>query len=340
MNPNDTHVFQTIFDQMETPLLQSVSGLVQGVSSYAQTALPAALVLYIALTGMLIVRGMGVFPASEFIVRAVKLAVVVWFITDATAYSQYVTNFALTQLPSELANAVSTAGNGLSVGAGTFDSVWEPARDAGWRVWEKLSFLNGDFGEMLVIVLYWACALASCVIGFTIWMLSHLILALFIIVGPLVIGLALFSATASMFERWIGALIACVLVQFGIVVLLTLTLQTEAVLVARVTAYSGPNVYAQIQLFFAIIGVFGFSAILAWQMPAWANTLAGGLHFHGAALVLMARAQVARAGQVVGAGARAADRSVTSAAGRIGPAVQSAIRGAPTPARARDLLSR
>jgi type IV secretion system protein VirB6 len=65
VNPNDTHVFQLIFDQMETPLLASVSRLVQAVSSYAQTALPAALILYVALTGLLIMRGMGNFPAAS-----------------------------------------------------------------------------------------------------------------------------------------------------------------------------------------------------------------------------------------------------------------------------------
>jgi type IV secretion system protein VirB6 len=318
VNPNDTHVFQLIFDQMETPLLASVSGLVQAVSSYAQTALPAALILYVALIGLLVMIGRAQMTAREFFTHVLKMALVVWFITDATAYSSYVTDFALTKLPTELANAVSGAGNGLSVGAGTFDSIWEPARDAGWRVMEKLSFFNGDIGEMFVVAfLYWPMALLSCVIGFAIWMLSHLILALFIIVGPLLIMAVLFPATAAMFERWVGALIACVLTQFGIVVLMTLTLQVEATLTARVTAYSGPNVYAQIQLLLALVGMFAFSAILAWQMPAWANTLAGGLHFHGAALVFMARNQAARAGRMAAAGARAADRGITSAVDRI-----------------------
>lgn len=315
VNPNDTHVFQLIFDQMETPLLASVNGLVQAVSAYAQTALPAALILYVAMTGLLIMRGMGKFPASEWITRVLKMALVVWFITDGTAYSQYVTDFALTQLPTELANAVSGASTGLSVGAGTFDSVWEPARDAGWRVWKQLGVT--DFGEEVTVLAYWVLALASCVICFAIWMLSHLILALFIIVGPLLIMAVLFPVTAAMFERWIGALIACVLVQFGIVVLLTLTLQTEATLTARVLAYSGPNVYAQINLLLAIAAMFFFAFILAWQMPAWANTLAGGLHFHGAALVLLARNQAARAGRVAAAGARAADQGINSAVDRI-----------------------
>jgi type IV secretion system protein VirB6 len=315
VNPNDTHVFQLIFDQMETPLLASVSRLVQAVSSYAQTALPAALVLYVALTGLLVMRGMGNFPASEWMTRVLKMGLVVWFITDATAYSSYVTDFALTKLPTELANVVSGAGTGLSVGAGTIDSVWEPARDAGWRVWERLGW--DQWGEMAVVVVYWLAGLLSCAIGFTVWMLSHLVLALFIIVGPLLIVAVLFPVTAAMFERWIGALIACVLTQFGIVVLLTLTLKTEAVLTAKVIAYSGPNVYAQINLLLAIVGVFIFSAILAWQMPAWANTLAGGLHFHGAALAFMARNQAARAGRMAAAGARAADRGITSAVDRI-----------------------
>jgi type IV secretion system protein VirB6 len=71
-------------------------------------------------------------------------------------------------------------------------------------------------------------ALLSCVIGFTIWMLSHLSLGPVHHRGPAADYGGLFPVTAAMFERWIGALIACVLTQFGIVVLLTLTLKTEA----------------------------------------------------------------------------------------------------------------
>jgi hypothetical protein len=76
-------------------------------------------------------------------------------------------------------------------------------------------------------------------------------------------------------------------------------------------------VYAQINSARQSSACSLFSAILAWQMPAWANTLAGGLHFHGAALVFMARNQAARAGRMAAAGARAADRGITSAVDRI-----------------------
>ena len=44
------------------------------------------------------------------------------------------------------------------------------------------------------------------IVAFAIWLISRVILALYIAIGPLLIGLALFPATRSIFEHWITAL--------------------------------------------------------------------------------------------------------------------------------------
>jgi type IV secretory pathway VirB6-like protein len=50
---------------------------------------------------------------------------------------------------------------------------------------------------------------------------------LYIAIGPLLIGLALFPATRSIFERWIGSLISCVILQIATIVLLYIVLAVE-----------------------------------------------------------------------------------------------------------------
>jgi type IV secretory pathway VirB6-like protein len=59
-----------------------------------------------------------------------------------------------------------------------------------------------------IIVAFWIVATVSTVVAFAISLISRVILALYIAIGPLLIGLALFPATRSIFERWIGWLIS------------------------------------------------------------------------------------------------------------------------------------
>jgi type IV secretory pathway VirB6-like protein len=65
------------------------------------------------------------------------------------------------------------------------------------------------------------------IVAFAIWLISRVILALYIAIGPLLIGLALFPATRSIFERWIGSLISCVILQITTIVLLYIVLAVE-----------------------------------------------------------------------------------------------------------------
>jgi type IV secretion system protein VirB6 len=125
----------------------------------------------------------------------------------------------------------------------------------------------------------------ACVLTFAIWFLSHVLLALFVAVGPLLIGLVLFPATRAIFERWIGAMISCVLLQVFTVIMVTLTLSVEAQIVAQIVGYTGTNPFEQIQLLFCAVIFFVFAALIALQLPGAATALAGGMHFHTTSLM-------------------------------------------------------
>ncbi len=223
---NNLPIFQYLFDQIETPFLQSVDTMVSAFIRYAAAPLQTALVLYIALTGLLMMRGQSGEPTSGLIGRMVKLCIVAWFATNGSVYSTWVQNFFLNVLPNDVIQAITTAGNGnATINANSFDAIWKQSFEAGLRVWRLLDYW--DLGEEIVIVIFWAAGLVACITAFAIWFLSHVILGLFIIIGPLVIGLVLFPATRSIFERWIGAMISCVILQIVTVILVALTLQVR-----------------------------------------------------------------------------------------------------------------
>ena len=213
-------------------------------------------------------------------------------------------------------------GNGgrAATNAAAFDIVWKQAWQAGLSVWQRLSV--ADLGEEIVVVLFWLAALVSVGIAFAIWLMSQIVLGLFIIVGPLMIGLALFGATKSIFQRWIGALISSVLLQVGILILLSLTIRTTAGLVVQIMTYNGSNVYEQLGLLLNGIIVFFLCGILAFQMPGWASSLAGGMAFHGGAVAYLLLRQMNSTTNTAVAAAKQAGGDIRS---RIRPPAPRAI---------------
>lgn len=332
----DLQIFKYIFDEIETPFIRSISTIVSALISYASTPLQTALVLYIALTGVLMMRGQGGEAVGGLVGRVIKFSIVAWFATNGSVYATWVQDFFLNVLPTDITKAVANSGNGnVAINANSFDAVWKQAYEAGLRVWKLLGYW--DIGEEIVIILFWLAAIVACIVAFTIWFLSHVILGLFIVIGPLMLGLVLFPATKPIFERWIGAMISCVILQVVTVIIVTLTLQVEAQIIQKIIAYKGPNQFEQLGILLAGMIFFVFSAIIAYQLPGFATSLSGGLQFHTGAVARGIAAGGRFAGRSTAAAAKAADRTIDKGVSairqRIGPSTGGSLsRSSPPPA--------
>ena len=335
---NNTPIFQYLFDQIESPFLQSVGALVAGLISYAAAPLQVALVLYIALTGILIMRGQGGEAVSGLLGRCIKFSIVAWFATNGSVYATWVQNFFLTVLPNDITQAVTRASNTGPISANSFDAVWNAAFQAGLSVWKLLDYW--DVGEEIVIIAFWVSAILACIVAFAIWFLSHVILGLFIVIGPLMLGLVLFPVTKPIFERWIGAMISCVILQVLTVVIVSLTLRVEVLLIQQILSTRGPNSYDQLRILLSGMIFFAFSSIIAFQLPGMATSLSGGLQFHTGA-VARGMASAGRGAMATGRGTVAAGRgaatlvarSASAIRRRIGPSTGGSLsRGATPPA--------
>lgn len=295
MNDIQWQVFAYIVSQVETPLVSAVSEVVNAFLSFVAAPLKIALVLYIALTGILILRGEAGETSSVLIGRFIKLGLVVWVLTGSGIYQQYVYDFFFTALPQALANALTSSGATNAVDANTFDAVWIKAWRAGLEVWRTLNWT--DIGEQFIVILLWAAAIISTVFAFAIWLISRVLLALYIALGPLLIGLVLFPATRAIFERWIGSLISCVILQITTVVLLYIVLSVEQQVVGQVALMGSVDSMAMIQVLLAGVIFFAVAAFVAFQLPGVANSLSGGLHFHTGALARAVQSGLGSTGQ-------------------------------------------
>lgn len=276
-----TQIFAYIVSQVETPLVSAVAEVMNAFLSFVGTPLKIALVLYIALTGILIIRGQTDEAGPALLGRFLKMGLVVWFLTGAGIYQQYVYDFFFQTLPQGLANAL-TSGGVTTIDANTFDVVWSKALGAGVDVWRTLSW--HDFLSQIIIVAFWIVSILSTVVAFAIWLISRVILALYIAIGPLLIGLVLFPATRAIFERWIGSLISCVILQITTIVLLFIILTVEQRVAGQIALMSETDPIGRIEVLLAGVIFFGVAGFVAFQLPALAASLSGGLHFHTGAL--------------------------------------------------------
>lgn len=308
---NGSAVFSYIFTEIETPLLASLAQVVSALISYAAAPIQTSLVIYIALTGILMLRGNASETMGTLISRFVKMSVVVWFATNGSVYTTWVSSFFLTVLPNDVTQAISTALNSqTAISQNSFDVVLQNSFNAALQVWKLLQWYQ--IGEKFFVVIFILVAALSCLVTFAIWFISHVSLAIFIALGPLMIGLVLFPVTKPIFERWIGAMISCVIVQIATVILLTITLEVEGTLLATLAAYTGNNAFEQDRVLLAAMAFFGFATVLAFQIPGYGTALAGGLHFHTGA--------VARAAMGIATGGAA---SLKSTAGAVGTATNA-----------------
>jgi type IV secretion system protein VirB6 len=259
-------VFAYIVSQVEAPLVSAVADVLNAFLTFVASPLKVALVLYIALTGALIIRGETNEAGAPLLGRILKMSLVVWIITGAGAYQQYVYDFFFTTLPSGLSNALTSSGSINVISANSFDQVWLKAWRAGLEVWRTLRW--NDIAEKAVVALFWFVAILSTSFCFAIWLISRVILALYIAIGPLLIPLVLFPATRAVFERWIGSLISCVILQVTTIVLLYIVLAVEQEVVGTVASMGSVDPMVMIQVLFAGIIFFAVSAYVGFQLPS------------------------------------------------------------------------
>lgn len=308
-------IFAYIVSQVETPLISAVSEVFGAFLSYVAAPLKVALVLYIALTGLLIARGETTELGSVIIGRIIKFAIVVWLLTSSGAYQQWVYDFFFQALPNSLSGALTSSGSISAVSANSFDQVWIKAWRAGLETWRAAGYT--EIGKHLCVILFWLAAIVSTVFCFAIWLISRVILALYIAIGPLLVGLVLFPATRAIFERWIGSLISCVILQVMTIVLLYIVLAVEQRVVGTIASMGVADSMTMIQVLLAGIIFFGVAAFVALQLPGVASALSGGLSFHTGGLVRSAQAALGSTG-----------KSTTDASGNTSRQGRSGLLGA------------
>ncbi|HVZ99348.1 MAG TPA: type IV secretion system protein [Caulobacterales bacterium] len=172
------------------------------------------LTLYIALVGYQLILGRGGLRVLDLPVAALKIGLIMAFVTSWAAYQEVVFNL-LFDGPREITQALlspmAQAGGGfngdlyigleqayadLSGAAGVYGAQASP----------NANILQG--GPMLGSGLLWLSALVMLLSTIGVILAAKIVLAFLLAVGPIFIGLCLFDTTRGLFDGWLRTTIA------------------------------------------------------------------------------------------------------------------------------------
>lgn len=293
-------VFDEFLKEFEQPITQFVSNAVQNVSSYVDAPLRVAVMLYVVIYGVAIMRGAIQEPILDFAWRSIRIVAVIMLATNAASYQQYVTGLFFESLPREISNAI--AGSGLDMKSGQpFDQLLNKGVEVATSIYEQAGITN--IAPALIAAILLVFTAVSGFLQFAIMLYAKVGLALVLALGPIFIALMLFEATRTFGEAWTRQLANFVILHVLVVALIGLMLTTVGHFVDKY----GANAASAGQLMVgavAISAVLGLAAYIALQLPEIAGALAGGgasLAAHMLNRWMAATATTATLGATIGA---------------------------------------
>ncbi|TAU03859.1 conjugal transfer protein TrbL [Rhizobium ruizarguesonis] len=303
-------VFSFVDGQFKSPLENFISSGTSNVASWISGPLTAALTLYVVLYGYLVLRGSVQEPILEFAFRAMKLAIIVMLVRNASEYQTYVTNIFFETLPREISQALNS---GTAPSASTFDSLLDKGQKCAKEIWARATWpadIVTGIGGMMAI----GASFTVAAIGYIVSLYARLALAIVLAIGPIFVALAMFQSTRRFTESWIGQLANFVILQVLVVAIGSLLISCIDTTFTAIESYTDVMMRPVALCAICLAALYVF-----YQLPGIASALAAG----GASLTYgygagrdahqstLARAATHSA-RAVGRGARSAGRRFRS----------------------------
>jgi type IV secretion system protein VirB6 len=206
------------FDQIiQTPFTEGMQDTVNAAMSAIQGPLTAIVVLWIIVTGILVMRGdVGV---RTGITRIISVSLVVGILMSATLYDEYVVTFFTTGLPDFIASALLGA-TGTAPSAHSFDVIWDSAAQVFSTAEHNLNFLNVLYSVELALLQ--SLMVVPIGLTFLIYETARILTDVVVCIGPFVLAGYLFSATRGIADRFIGKLIGLTLLTLLVDIVLSI----------------------------------------------------------------------------------------------------------------------
>jgi type IV secretion system protein VirB6 len=195
-----------------------------GPNTWFAAAFTGLLTIYIALVGYQLLLGRGGLRLTEMPFIVLKLGLILAFLTSWAAYQTLIFNF-LFDGPSDilkvLLGPLAAQGSGFDGDVlGGIQRAYTDLSDAagvyGGMATPNANLLQG--GPMLGSGLLWFTAIALLLGTLGLIVAAKIVLAFLLAIGPIFIGMALFSVTRGFFDGWLRTTVAFALTPLAVAV--------------------------------------------------------------------------------------------------------------------------
>ncbi|MCA1493302.1 type IV secretion system protein [Ensifer sp. NBAIM29] len=260
-------VFAFVDGQFKAPLENFIASGTSNITEWVAGPLTAAVTLYVVLYGYLVLRGSVHEPILDFAFRAIKLAIIVMLVKNASEYQTYVTNIFFDVLPREISQALNT---GTRPNASTFDGLLDKGQQCAKEIWGRASWpidIVTGVGGMMVI----GASFIVAAIGYVVSLYARLALAIVLAIGPVFVALAMFQSTRRFTEAWIGQLANFVILQVLVVAVGSLLITCIDTTFTVIAEYSDALMRPIALCAICLVALYVF-----YQLPNIASALASG----------------------------------------------------------------
>lgn len=216
----------TDFDTfVQTPFTTGMLATVNSAMSAIQGPLTAIVVLWIIITGIMVMR--GDVTVRTGISRLISVSLVVGLLMSTSLYNEYVVNFFTTGLPDWIATTVGTGQK--TTQPSTFNQMWASSQmvlEGAGKGMNSITQLVPEFELAILDVLL----IIPIGIIFLIWEVAKIMTDIVVCVGPFLLAGYLFSATKGLADRYVSKLISLALLTLLVDIVL-------AILVNAINSY-------------------------------------------------------------------------------------------------------
>lgn len=262
------------FDQtIQTPFTNGVETTVNAAMSAIQGPLTALVVLWIIVTGILVMRGdVGV---RNGITRILTVSFVVGILMSTTLYDEYIVSFFTSGLPSYFSSSIF--GQGATVPTPqTFDTLWFATLDVFNTAETGLSWTQIVY-EIEFVILE-AVILVPIIIVFLIYEVVQLVTDIVVCIGPFCLAGYLFDATKGVADRFISKLISLALLALLVDIVLSIILSGFMSYVNTTQGYMVGSTKAEsVGLCLQLVIFFAIGSLLTTFLPGIAGYIGGGI---------------------------------------------------------------
>jgi type IV secretion system protein VirB6 len=265
--------FYTFDQTIQTPFSNGMAATVNAAMSAIQGPLTALVVLWIIVTGILVMR--GDVSVRTGITRIITVSLVVGVLMSTTLYNTYITNFFTQGIPDWLANTL-TGTTGVQPSAHQFDVLWDDADELFGTALSNLNFYNVlysvELGLLQDLVVF------PIGLTFLIYELARIMTDVIVSIGPFLLAGYLFAATRGIADRWMGKLISLAILTLLVDIVLSIIIQGDTAYfnVSLTSMGAGATVLQSVTICIQFLIFLTLGSLITCFLPGIAAFLGGG----------------------------------------------------------------